>query len=281
MPRGTWFSRQAVGKSSMDTVPEGIATKCGRCAHIVFVRDLDRNLRVCPRCGFHHKLTAAERIAITADEGSFEEFDAGMAPADPLGFPEYQEKAIRAQTATGCAEAMVTGLARIESRPCVLGAADFHYLGGSMGSVVGEKVARAFERGIAERLPVVIFSASGGARMHEGLFSLMQMAKTAAAAARLAEERLPFISVLTDPTTGGVFASYASLGDVILAEPGATVGFAGRRVGNQDLGTKLPDNFQTSEFQLEHGIIDRVVHRKEMRPTLAALLAFFGGGSRA
>lgn len=279
MPRGSWFGRQSAGSNATDTVPDGIATKCARCTHIVFVRDLDRNLSVCPRCRYHHRLTAPERIAITADEGSFEESDAGMISADPLGFPEYGEKQARARAATGCGDAMVTGLARIDSHPCVLGVADFHFMGGSMGSVVGEKVARAFERGIAKRLPVVLFSASGGARMHEGLVSLMQMAKTAAAAAKLAEERLPFISVLTDPTTGGVFASYAALGDVILAEPEATVGFAGRRVGNQELGVKLPDNFQTSEFQNEHGIVDRVIHRKEMRPTLASLLAFFSGGS--
>lgn len=272
MSRGGWFGRRSRSVRTMEAVPEGIATKCEGCGEILFARDLERNLKVCHRCNYHHRLNARERLAITVDEGSFEEIDAGLRSCDPLEFPEYPEKQQRAQEKTGLGEAVVTGLASIDGSPIVIGVADFGFMGGSMGSVVGEKVARAMERAIDETLPVVMFTASGGARMQEGLIALMQMAKTSATAARLDRARLPFIVVLTDPTTGGLFASYASLGDVILAEPGAVVGFAGRRVANQELGAHLPENFQTSEFQLEHGMIDRIVPRKEMRPTLSALL---------
>jgi len=259
----------------MDSMPDGIATKCQKCAAILFIRDFERNLKVCSKCGHHHRLSAAERIELTADEGTFVETHAPLASRDPMGFPGYADKLASAREATGLNDAIVTGTCAIEGQPVVLGVADFGFIGGSMGCVVGEKIVRAMELGLKESLPVVLFSASGGARMQEGLLALAQMARTAAAAARLDRARLPFISVLTDPTTGGVFASYASLGDVILAEPGATVGFAGRRVGNQDVGQKLPDNFQTSEFQLEHGFIDRIVPRREMRPALAYLLRFF------
>jgi acetyl-CoA carboxylase carboxyl transferase subunit beta len=273
-----WFGRRSRNTGAADNVPEGIATKCAKCNQIIFVRDFERSLKVCPKCGHHHRLNARERLEITVDEDTFEEMDGGLESRDPLGFPEYKEKLERALNASVSPEAVVTGCAQIEGRPAIVGVADFSFMGGSMGSVVGEKVARAMERGIDERLPVVLFSASGGARMQEGLLSLMQMAKTSAAAGRMDRARIPFVSVLTDPTTGGVFASYASLGDIILAEPGAIVGFAGRRVGNQDAGVKLPDNFQTSEFQAEHGMVDRVVPRKEIKPVLASLLAFFEEG---
>jgi len=275
MARLGLFGRRVRNSSTMERVPEGVATKCEKCGQILFARDFERNLKVCSRCGYHHRLSARERLAITVDENSFEEMDALLASCDPLDFPEYREKLERARAATGQVEAVVTGTAAIEGRPVVLGVADFFFIGGSMGSVVGEKVARAMERAVKERLPVVMFTASGGARMQEGLLALLQMAKTSAAAARLDRARLPYITVMTDPTVGGVSASYAWLGDILLAEPGAVVGFAGRRVGNQDLGTQLPDNFQTSEFQLEYGLIDRIVPRKEMRATLANLLAFF------
>jgi acetyl-CoA carboxylase carboxyl transferase subunit beta len=275
MARGGWFGRRPRAGDGMEGVPEGIATKCAGCSQILFARDLERNLEVCHRCGHHHRLGARERLAITVDRDSFTEMDAGLRSVDPLSFPDYREKQARAEANTGLHEAMLTGTATIEGRPLVIGVADFGYMGGSMGSVVGEKVTRAMERAIAEGLPTVLFSASGGARVLEGLFALMQMAKTSAASGRLHRARLPFVSVLTDPTTGGVFASYASLGDIVLAEPGAVVGFAGRRVGNQDLGTQLPDDFQTSEFQFAHGMVDRIVARKEMRPTLAYLLAYF------
>ncbi len=279
MPRGGWFAKRARSAQSMDSVPDGIATKCERCGAILFARDFERNLKVCSACGYHHRLTAPERIAITADEGSFQETHAGLTSQDPLAFPGYAAKLEQARASTGLNDAIVTGIAAIEGRSVVLGVADFRFIGGSMGSVVGEKIALAAEDAIERRLPLILFSASGGARMQEGLVALMQMAKTSAAIARLEQECIPFISVLTDPTTGGVFASYASLGDVVLAEPGATVGFAGRRVGNQDLGQRLPENFQTSEFQLEHGMVDRVVPRRELRPVLAKLVAFFQEGT--
>lgn len=272
-----WFSRRARSRSS-ESVPDGIAIKCEGCDQIVFARELERNLKVCPKCGHHHRVSAMERIAMTVDEGTFVETDSGLETVDALGFPEYIGKLEKARDATGLREAMVTGEASIEGIPIVLGVADFGFMGGSMGSVYGEKVARAMERATEKRLPVVLFNASGGARMQEGLLALMQMAKTAAAVRRASEAGVPYISVLTSPTTGGVYASYASLGDVILAEPGAIVGFAGRRVGQQDAGVKLPTNFQTSEFQWEHGFVDRVVARKEMRRTLAFLLRFFVEG---
>jgi len=278
MARGGWFKRRSGPPVQMETVPAGVAAKCASCSQILFVRDLERSLQVCPRCGHHHRLPARQRIGMTADADSFQEIDAHLAPADPLDFPDYAAKQERARAETGLTDAIVTGTAAIDGHPLVLGVADFGFMGGSMGSVVGERVCRALDLALAERLPTVMFTASGGARMHEGLVALLQMAKTAATIGQLARERLPYITVLTDPTTGGVFASYASLGDVILAEPGALVGFAGRRVGNQDVGAKLPDNFQTSEFQLEHGMVDRIVPRKDMRAALSFLLAFFAGG---
>ncbi len=275
MAHSGWFGRRARNAAAMEGVPEGIATKCEKCGAILFARDFERHLKVCSKCGHHHRLNARERLAMTVDEGSFREMDGAVQSGDPLGFPDYREKLQRARDATGIVDAVVTGTGTIEGCPTVVGVADFAFIGGSMGSAVGEKIVRAVEHGLAERLPVIMFTASGGARMHEGLLALMQMAKTSAAFARLDRARLPYICVLTDPTTGGVFASYAMLGDIILAEPGATIGFAGRRVGNQDVGARLPDNFQTSEFQWEHGMIDRIVPRKDMKPALSSLLTFF------
>lgn len=275
MARGGWFRKRPNGMRAMESVPEGIATKCAKCNEIIFVRDLERNLKVCSKCGHHHRLSAQERIAITVDPETFEEMDWQLVSLDPLHFPEYAAKQQRARDASGVSEAVVTGTGAIDGHKVVLCIADFAFMGGSMGSVVGEKIARAVDLAMQLRLPFVAFTASGGARMQEGLIALMQMAKTSAAVARLASAGLPYITVLTDPTTGGVYASYASIGDVILAEPGAIVGFAGRRVANQDLGVKLPDNFQTSEFQLEYGMVDRIVQRKEMRSALSYLLSFF------
>ncbi len=269
-----WFGRQRRDRVA-ENVPEGFATKCAGCGQIIFARDLERSLKVCPKCGYHHRLTAIERLEITVDEDSFEEMDANLVSRDPLDFPDYKDKLARANDTSTSSEAVVTGRATIEGRPLIIGVADFGFMGGSMGSVVGEKIARAMERGLRERVPVIMFSASGGARMQEGLLSLMQMAKTSAAAGKLDRGGVPYVVVLTDPTTGGVYASYACLGDLILAEPGAIVGFAGRRVGNQELGGRLPDNFQTSEFQLEHGMVDRIVPRKEMRAALSSLISFF------
>lgn len=256
-------------------VPDGLWSKCPQCGEISFARDVERNLQVCPKCSYHHRLKASERLALTVDEGSFEELDTDVTSVNPLCFPDYPEKLARDVAKTGLSDGMLTGRARIEGAPLLIGIADFGFMGGSMGSVTGEKIARTMERAERERLPVVLFTASGGARMQEGLLSLMQMAKTSAAAARLDRAAVPYIVVLTHPTTGGVYASYASLGDVILAEPGATVAFAGRRVGNQDIGIKLPDDFQTSEFQFRCGMIDRVVPRKDLRTTLGKLLVVF------
>jgi acetyl-CoA carboxylase carboxyl transferase alpha subunit/acetyl-CoA carboxylase carboxyl transferase beta subunit len=213
---------------------------------------------------------------MTVDEGSFEEFDAEVRAVDPLGFPEYADKIARARVKCEMIDSILTGYARIADQPVIVGVADFSFMGGSMGSVVGEKIVRALERAQKERLPVVMITANGGgARMQEGLFSLMQMAKTSAALAQLMAAGIPYIAVLTDPTMAGVYASYASLGDIIFAEPGALIGFAGRRVGNQDMGVKLPDDFQTAEFQARCGMIDSVVHRKEMRNALGKTLRFF------
>lgn len=276
---GGWFGRRARPRPA-ESVPDGIAQKCEACEQIIFVRELERNLKVCPKCGHHHRITARERIKMTVDPSTFVETDPELVSLDPLGFPDYPSKLERARETTGLPEAVVTGRAQLDGHPVLIGVADFGFMGGSMGSVYGEKIARTFERATEESLPVVLFSASGGARMQEGLLALMQMAKTSAAVQKASQRGVPYISVLTSPTTGGVFASYASLGDVVLAEPGAIVGFAGRRVGQQELGGHLPANFQTSEFQYEHGFVDRIVNRKDMRRTLAFLLRFFSGEVR-
>ncbi len=277
MARGSWFRPHKRNGAAQANVPEGLWTKCPKCGEILFARDVERNLKVCPKCDYHHKLRARERLTLTVDENSFEEFDAQITATDPLGFPEYADKLTRARAETGLVDAVLTGYARIDGRPLIIGVSDFEFIGGSMGSVVGERLVRAMECGAQEQLPVVLFTANGGgARMYEGLLSLMQMAKTSAGVAQLDRAGIPYIVVLTDPTMAGVFASFASLGDIILAEPGALIGFAGRRVGNQDVGMKLPDDFQTSEFQFRCGMIDRIVPRKEMRVTLGNLLAFFG-----
>ncbi|MBV9849601.1 MAG: acetyl-CoA carboxylase carboxyl transferase subunit beta, partial [Armatimonadetes bacterium] len=245
MPPDGWFRRKskfppAPAAESAAAVPEGVATKCAHCNQILFTKDFEKNLKVCPQCGFHHKLTAPERIAYTADEGSWRPLFETLRATDPLGFKDYQDKLDERERATGMTDGVQVGLASVGGVPVVLGVTDFRFIGGSMGSVSGEKITRAMEEGIARRLPVVLFTASGGARMHEGLLSLMQMAKTSAAAARLAEARLPYIVVMTDPTMAGVLASYASLGDLLLAEPGATIGFAGARVSAQAATQKPP-----------------------------------------
>jgi acetyl-CoA carboxylase carboxyl transferase subunit beta len=249
--------------------------QCARCKKILFRPDFERALRVCPHCGHHHRLRARERILLTVDPDSFEETDAELRPTDPLGFPEYADKLRKGAAIAGENEAILTGLAQLNGVPIVIGAMDFGFMGGSMGSVVGEKVVRAFERGMELRRPVILFCASGGARMQEGLISLMQMAKTTAAVGRFHRAGLPYIAVFTDPTMAGVLASFASLADVILAEPGALVGFAGQRVAAQASVGKPPANFQTAEFQYEHGMIDLIVPRRNIRPTLSYLLEMF------
>lgn len=276
MARGSWFRRPDRSGGKQAIVPDGLWSKCPRCNEISFSRDVEQNLYVCPKCEYHHALRIKQRLALTVDEDSFVEMDAQVHSVDPLNFPDYQEKLVSDHAKTGLNDGIVTGTARIEETLCVIGIADFAFRGGTMGSVAGEKLVRAMEYAERERLPVVLFTASGGARMQEGLLSLMQMAKTSAAVARLDRAGIPYIVVLTHPTTAGVYASYASLGDIILAEPGAIIGFAGLRVGNQGQGVKLPDDFQTSEFQMRCGMVDQVVHRKEMRQTLGKMLSFFG-----
>jgi acetyl-CoA carboxylase carboxyl transferase subunit beta len=271
-----WLRRPKYGAVERRDIPPGVWAKCPRCGATVYHRDLVRNLNVCPTCGFHHRLGAEARLAVTVDDGSFEERDADLASGDPLRFDGYADKLREAREKTGAADAVITGIGRIEGSRTAIAALDFEFMGGSMGSVVGEKITRIAERALEERLPLVVFSASGGARMQEGALSLMQLAKTSAAIARLHDARLPYLSVMCDPTTGGVTASFAFQGDVILAEPGAMIGFAGRRVIEQTIRRKLPDNFQTAEFCVEHGLIDMVVPRAALRATLGRLLRFFG-----
>jgi acetyl-CoA carboxylase carboxyl transferase subunit beta len=256
----------------VDSIPEGLWQKCPQCAVLLYQKDLERDLKVCRRCGHHLRLSARERVEFTADEGSFVEMDANLRPANPLGFPEYEEKLARDEAKTELPDAYIWGECKVDGVPVAMGAADPGFLMGSMGCVVGEKVARTMEHAAGKKMPVIVFSASGGARMQEGILSLMQMAKTAAAAERLNAASRPYISVLTDPTTAGVLASFASLGDLIIAEPGALIGFAGRRVIEQGLKVRVDPKSQTAEFHLEHGLIDMIVPRREMRSTLAWFL---------
>ena len=273
-----WLHRKskAAGKAArkhLDGLPDGLWTKCPKCGEILFSKELEKNLRVCNKCGYHFKLRAAERLAITVDEGSFVELDADLVSTNPLNFPEYESKLAKDMSALGMNDAMLTGTAAIGGRPVIVGVADFAFRGASMGSVYGERVARAFERAIEDKVPVVMINSSGGARMQEGLLSLMQMGKTSAAVGRFGEAGLFYISVLTDPTTAGVHASFAMLADIIIAEPGALIGFAGQRVAAQAQVVKRPPGFQLAEFQLEHGMVDMVLPRREMKDTLIKLLA--------
>jgi acetyl-CoA carboxylase carboxyl transferase beta subunit len=261
------FSRRAA--------PRDAWTKCPSCEAQVFNRQLERAQRVCPSCGHHFRMSVGERIDLLLDRGSFEERDAGLEAVDRLGFHDdrpYADRLAASRVKTGLRDAVVWGTGRIEGQRVAIGIFDFRFMGGSMGAVVGEKVARCFEAALSERIPAIIVSASGGARMQEGTLSLMQLAKTTAPLVRLDEAGVPFIAVLTDPTTGGVLASFASLGDVILAEPRALIGFAGARVASDTVGEELPPGFQTSEFLLAHGFVDAVVPRAELRSTLGRLL---------
>ena len=269
-----------LGEKKTD-MPEGLWTKCPSCGESLYESALAKNLRVCTHCGHHFTQSAPERIAALCDEGSFEEMDDGLQSLNPLGFKGYLEKVKGNQDKTGLDEAVVTGRATIEGQPCVLAIMDFRFLAASMGSVVGEKITRAIELATKEAKPVIVFSASGGARMHEGILSLMQMAKTSGALARHAEAGLSYISVLTHPTTGGVTASFATLGDVILAEPKCMIGFAGPRVVKETTHADLPPGFQTAEFMLKHGLVDIIVDRKDMRSTLARLIHYTNSGGHA
>ncbi|UJF34731.1 acetyl-CoA carboxylase, carboxyltransferase subunit beta [Paenibacillus hexagrammi] len=257
-------------------IPEGLMNKCPECGTIQTSKELEKNLKVCTACGYHYRLNAMERIQMTLDEGEIIEYDSEMISEDPLQFPDYMGKLDKARNATSLRDAIVTGEGTIGGFPVVVAVMSFDFMGGSLGSVVGEKITRAVETALEKKCPIIIYSTSGGARMQESILSLMQMAKTSAALSKLSEEGGLFISVITDPTFGGVSASFAMLGDIILAEPATSFGFTGRRVIEQTIKQKLPETFQTSEFNLEHGQLDKVVSRKDLRPTLIKLLDMHG-----
>ncbi len=268
------------GKSKKRDIPEGLWTKCPKCETMVFDKELDENLKVCPKCEYHFPVGARERIHSLVETCTFEEMDAEMTSVDPLKFVDktpYTRRVQEHQTATNLKDAVLTGICKIGEHRVALGVMDFSFIAASLGSVVGEKLTRLIERATEKELPVIIISTSGGARMQEGMLSLMQMAKTSAALAYHAQRRLPYISVLTHPTTAGVMASYASLGDLILAEPGAMIGFAGPRVIKDTTQAELPPGFQTAEFLLDHGLIDAIVPRKEMKQRFIEYLGFLNG----
>ncbi|MDC4223963.1 MAG: acetyl-CoA carboxylase, carboxyltransferase subunit beta [Candidatus Manganitrophus sp.] len=274
-----WFKKERQpGETKKIKIPEGLWVKCNNCREIIYRKELERNAKVCPKCDYHFPISVEERIAMVVDEGSFSEFDASLAPLDPLNFRDsakYKDRLKANQEKTGQLDALVIGDGEINHRAVVLGVLNFGFMAGSMGSVVGEKLTRGIERAKEKRLPLIFFSASGGARMQEGILSLMQMAKTSAAIARLQEEKVPYISILTDPTFGGVTASFAMLGDIIIAEPKSLIGFAGPRVIEKTIKQQLPEGFQRAEFLLEHGMIDMIVERKHLRETLIRVLSFF------
>jgi acetyl-CoA carboxylase carboxyl transferase subunit beta len=258
---------------------EGLWSKCDGCDEIIYRQEIEKNWNVCPLCSHHMAWPARQRLATLLDEGSFEELDRGLEPQDPLGFSDskkYKDRIKSTRKATGENDAFVSGMGRIEGQPVSVGCFLFEFMGGSMGSVVGEKVTRVFERATEKKCPAIVFSASGGARMQEGIFSLMQMAKTSAAIKRFRTVRKPYISVLLHPTTGGVAASFSWLGDVVIAEPKALIGFAGPRVIEQTIRQQLPEGFQRSEFLVEHGMIDAIVPRRELKAKLAQLLGLLG-----
>jgi acetyl-CoA carboxylase carboxyl transferase subunit beta len=270
-------------KSKRREIPEGLWTKCPKCASMVFDKELDENLKVCRHCQHHFPIGARERIHSLVETCTFEEMDADMTSVDVLEFTgtaSYISKLQKYQATTGLKDAVLTGICKIGEHRTALGVMDFNFLGGSMGSVVGEKLARLIEKATEKTLPLIIVASSGGARMYEGMFSLMQMAKTCGALAYHAKARLPFISVLTDPTTAGVMASFASVGDLILAEPGAMIGFAGPRVIKDTTQSELPPGFQTAEFLLDHGLIDAIVPRKEMKGQLIGFLDYLTNGQK-
>jgi acetyl-CoA carboxylase carboxyl transferase subunit beta len=261
--------------SAINSSADDMWLKCLGCKEISFRKEVERNLNVCPKCEHHLRLTVEQRLAITIDRGTWRELFADLAAGDPLGFVDtrpYPQRIESARQASGRNDAVVTGTGKIEGRTAAVAVMDFNFMGGSMGVVVGEKLARLMDHALKRRLPVVVFCASGGARMQEGVLSLMQMAKVSAAVARLRDARIPYLSVLCDPTTGGVAASFASLGDLNLAEPGAVIGFAGRRVIEQTTSQQLPEDFQTAEFLLAHGMLDAIVPRHKLRYTLGQLL---------
>jgi acetyl-CoA carboxylase carboxyl transferase subunit beta len=275
-----WFKKTktpiAQAPATAVRVPEGLWIKCPSCTQVIYNKDLQASLQVCPKCSHHFRMTAAERLRSLFD-GPWEEHDAGLSSTDPLGFTDtkpYRDRLRAGQAATGNLDAVIVGTGALDGIPVVIAAMEYGFIGGSMGVVVGEKITRAIERGLTGRMPVIVVSCSGGARMMEGALSLMQMAKVSAALARLDRAGIPYLSVLTDPTTGGVTASFAMLGDLNVAEPKALIGFAGPRVIEQTIRQTLPEGFQRSEFLLAHGMIDIVVDRRELKPTLARALHF-------
>ncbi len=276
-----WFSRVRAPKARPEEtdnkieIPGDLWVKCTACSEVIYKNELDRALKVCPKCNYHFRISARERVELLCDDHSFEEGYGNLRTNDPLSFKDsvkYKERLKKAEKKSDTSEALICGSAKINGQPVMLGVFNFFFLGGSMGIVVGEKLARAVEQATDRGVPMIIVSASGGARMQEGIFSLMQMAKVTAALVRHGEKGLPYISVLSDPTTGGVAASFAMLGDLIIAEPGALIGFAGPRVIEQTIHRKLPEGFQRAEFLLEHGMLDAVVSREEMKETLGKML---------
>jgi acetyl-CoA carboxylase carboxyl transferase subunit beta len=275
-----WWKRDNRGpvltaQEERRSIPKGVWTKCNECNEIFVEADLKANLNVCPHCGFHHSMTSAERVQSLVDEGTFVEMSSSLEPLDPLGFKDskkYKDRLKASRKKTGLTDAARVGMARIEGHQVALGVMAFEFMGGSMGSVVGERITRVFEAAREERCPAIISSASGGARMQEGILSLMQMAKTTSALRRLKDSGLPYLSILHHPTTGGTAASFSMLGDVIIAEPLALIGFAGPRVIEQTIRQKLPEGFQRSEFLLEHGMIDMIVPRHQLRAQIGLLL---------
>lgn len=264
--------KRDVNVENKPSIPGGKWVKCDKCGQIIYKEDLDNNLSVCTYCDHHFRMAARERIELIIDEDTFIEFDENMRSTDPLGFEGYEEKIENIMKKTGINEAVITGRGRIYGLDTVICVMDSFFMMGSMGSVVGEKIVRAVEKAIEYKLPVIIFTTSGGARMQEGMFSLMQMAKTSAVLGKLSDAGLLYITVLTDPTTGGVTASFASLGDIILSEPRALVGFAGRRVIEETIRQKLPEDFQSAEFLIKHGFIDKIVPRRELKNTIKNIL---------
>jgi len=275
-----WFKRESgdldnSGKKTVRT--EGLWVKCESCRQIIWKKDLEENLNVCPKCEKHFRIDARTRLALLLDDNEYETFDGDLSSTDPLKFVDlkpYSSRLRQAQHDTGLKDAVINARGKLLGRPVVVSAMEYAFIGGSMGAVVGEMITRAVERSLDSHTPLIIVSASGGARMMEGVVSLMQLAKISAALARLDKAKVPYVSVLTDPTTGGVTASFAMLGDLNIAEPGALIGFAGPRVIEQTIRQKLPAGFQRSEFLLEHGMLDAVVHRKEMKPYIARALDF-------
>jgi acetyl-CoA carboxylase carboxyl transferase subunit beta len=278
-----WFKKSkapisAQAESKKVQMPEGLWTKCKNCEEIIYSKEIERNLNVCPKCDYHFRISARERISLVIDDGTFVETDPNMTSVDFLKFKDskkYSDRIKAALKKSGGGDAVVTGFGLMNGQEVIVAVFDFGFLGGSMGSVVGEKITRAIELGLEKKAPVLVFSSSGGARMQESIMSLMQMAKSSAALAKLKKAGIPFISVLTDPTTGGVTASFAMLGDLNIAEPKALIGFAGPRVIEQTIRQKLPEGFQRSEYLLEHGMVDMIVSRKEMKAKLSQALRIF------